>query len=77
MKQSVKNKLLAATAEDVVRKVILICGIICTFLAGTFVGYSFADEEYEPCQVGFASLEDMMFLVSELRECEGFSRYDL
>jgi len=77
MKQSAKNELLVLAAEGLIRKVILICGIICTFLAGTLVGYNFANEECEPCQVGFASLEDMMFLVSELRECEGFSRYDL
>ena len=77
MKQSVKNKLLALAAEGAIRKIILICGIICTFLAGTFVGYNFTNEECEPCQVGFASLEDMMFLVGELRECEGYSRYDL
>jgi hypothetical protein len=65
MKQAIKNKLL------------LIAGILCFFLGGAFVGYSFANKECEPCQVGFASVDDMMFLVNELKECEGFSRYDL
>ena len=77
MKQSVKNKLLAVAVEDIIKKVILTIGILCCFFGGVFIGYSFANKECEPCQVGFASVDDMMFLVNELKECEGFSRYDL
>jgi len=77
MKQSVKNKLLGLAAEGVIKRVILTIGILCYFFGGVFVGYSFANKECEPCQVGFASMDDMLFLISELKECEGFSRYDL
>ena len=75
MKQSVKNKLLALAAEDVIKRMILITGILCYFFGGAFVGYSFANKECEECAVcpiGFATVDDMMFLVEELRLCKGY-----
>ena len=74
MKKEIKDKLLALAAIDVIKKGAM---AILLLLAGASAGYALANKECEPCMVGFASLEDMMFLVGELRECEGYSRYDL
>ena len=75
MKQTVKNKLLALAAEDIIKRMILIVGILVYFFGGVFAGYSFANKECEECPVGFATVQDMMFLVEELRQCKGYERY--
>ena len=74
MKQKIKNELLVHAAIDVIRK-----GVVVTLLllAGASAGYALANKEREPCPVGFASVDDMIFLISQLKECEGFSRHDL
>jgi hypothetical protein len=72
MKQSVKNKLLALAAEDIIKRMILFIGMLSYFLVGVFIGYSFANKECEECPVGFATVADMMFLVEELRLCKGY-----
>ena len=71
MKQKIKNELLVHAAIDVIRK-----GVVVTLLllAGASAGYALANKECEPCPVGFASLDDMMFLVAELRQCKGYDR---
>jgi hypothetical protein len=74
MKQKIKNKLLADAAIDIIKKAVI---AVLLFSAGISIGYTLANKECEPCTVGFASLEDMTFLVTELRQCKGFSRYDL
>ena len=76
MKQKVKNELLALSATSVI-----IEGIFATFLVlvGAFIGFGLAHFMVEECEmlecqecpVGFASLDDMSFLVSELRDCKG------
>jgi len=38
-------------------------------LIGAALGYAFAKQQYETQQVGFATVEDMSFLVQELKEC--------
>lgn len=71
MKQSIKDKLLALAAIDVIKKGAI---AILLLLAGASAGYALANKECEPCPVGFASLDDMMFLVAELRQCKGYDR---
>ena len=42
-------------------------------LVGAALGYTFANhletQRAEPVEVGFATVEDMSFLISELKEC--------
>ena len=38
-------------------------------LLGAALGYAFAKQQYETQQAGFATVEDMSFLVQELKEC--------
>ena len=74
MKQKIKNKLLALAAIDIIRKGF---AVVVLMLLSVIFGYALANKEEtecEPCVVGFASMEDMMFLVRELRECKGFDR---
>ena len=37
-------------------------------LIGAALGYAFVKQQHEP-QIGFATVEDMSFLVQELKEC--------
>ena len=43
-------------------------------LIGVALGYAFAnhleEKRVEPVEVGFATVEDMSFLISELKECK-------
>ena len=71
MKQSTKNKLLALATIGVIKEGAI---AILLLLIGASAGYALANKECDPCMVGFASLEDMMFLVAELRQCKGYNR---
>jgi len=49
-------------------------------LIGVALGYTFAshleDKRVEPIEVGFATVEDMSFLISELEDCREHSLED-
>ena len=72
MKQKTKNELLTMTAIDAIKKTSL---AVLLLLCGAGIGYVSSNKECKPCPVGFASLEDMRYLVIELRECENSDRY--
>ena len=74
MKQKIKNEPLALATFDVFRKASIAALLL---ISGFLIGYMFANKEHEPCPVGFATVEDMMFLVDELRVCKGYTRFDL
>jgi len=69
MKQKIKNELLAYAVIDIVKKAFK---VILLMTAGVVIGYAFANKECEQCPVGFATAEDMIFLVAELRECKRY-----
>ena len=69
MKQKIKNELLAYAVIDIVKKAFK---VILLMSAGAAIGYAFANKECEQCPVGFATVEDMMFLVAELRVCKRY-----
>ena len=74
MKQKIKNELLVLTTLDVLKKVSMAALLL---ISGALIGYTFANKQHEPCPVGFATVEDMMFLVYELRVCRGYTRFDI